>query len=84
MHVAIIGGGLAGPCLAHGLRRAGFQVTLYERDSAPTRGQGYRIHIAPEGNRALHDCLPEHLHRLVLATTGVSGSAWSSPTPATT
>ncbi|WP_067127385.1 FAD-dependent oxidoreductase [Microtetraspora malaysiensis] len=74
MHVAIIGGGLAGPCLAHGLRRAGFQVTLHERDSAPAKGQGYRIHIAPEGNRALHDCLPEHLHRLVLATTGVPGS----------
>ncbi|NUO96664.1 MAG: FAD-dependent monooxygenase [Nonomuraea sp.] len=75
MHVAIIGGGLAGPCLAHGLRRAGFGVTLHERDPEPAKGQGYRIRIAPEGSRALHDCLPEHLHRLVLATAGVPGSA---------
>jgi 2-polyprenyl-6-methoxyphenol hydroxylase-like FAD-dependent oxidoreductase len=73
MHVAIIGGGLAGPCLAHGLQRAGFQVTLHERDPEPAKGQGYRIHIAAEGNRALHDCLPEHLHRLVLATAGTPG-----------
>ncbi|NUR82558.1 MAG: NAD(P)-binding protein, partial [Nonomuraea sp.] len=72
LHVAIIGGGLAGPCLAHGLRRAGFGVSLYERDA--DRGQGYRIHLAPEGDQALRDCLPDHLYRLVHDTAGIPGS----------
>jgi 2-polyprenyl-6-methoxyphenol hydroxylase-like FAD-dependent oxidoreductase len=71
MRVAVVGGGLAGPCLAHGLRRAGIEVALFERDTAAaSRGQGYRIRIAPEGELALRRCLPPHLHRLVMATAG--------------
>ncbi|MQA88205.1 MAG: NAD(P)-binding protein [Streptosporangiales bacterium] len=76
-HVVIVGGGLAGPCLAHGLRRAGFLVSLYERDEAVDRGQGYRIHIDPSGDRALRACLPPHLYELCVATSGVPGSGVS-------
>lgn len=73
---AIIGGGLTGPCLAHGLLRAGWDVTLYERDAdVSARTQGYRIHIGPEGAEALRDCLPAELFELVTATSGVPGNA---------
>lgn len=76
MRVAIAGGGLAGPCLAHGLKRAGVDVTLYERDAGPAaRTQGYRIHIAPEGTEALRACLPPDLFELVTATSGTPGRA---------
>ncbi|MFC4584747.1 FAD-dependent oxidoreductase [Sphaerisporangium corydalis] len=70
----IVGGGLAGPCLAHGLRRAGFEVALHERDDGLARAQGYRIRIGPEGTRALYECLPPHLYSLAVDTAGVPGS----------
>lgn len=72
--IAIIGGGIGGLCLAQGLRRAGRRVTVYERDRTPAdRLQGYRVHIDPQGARALHDCLPPHLWRAFLDTTGRGG-----------
>ena len=55
----IIGGGIGGLCLAQGLRRAGIGVTVYERTQARTDWlQGYRIHINPDGSRALYNSLP--------------------------
>ncbi|MFI6295864.1 FAD-dependent oxidoreductase [Nonomuraea sp. NPDC050790] len=73
-HVAIIGGGIGGLCLAQGLRKAGVQVTVYERDRTPAdRLRGYRVHIDPHGARALRDCLPPELWRAFLDTTGTSG-----------
>ena len=72
--VAIIGGGIGGLCLAQGLKKAGIEVALYERDrSATARLQGYRIHISPRGSRALHDCLPSGLYEAFVATCGASG-----------
>ncbi|MEV8632574.1 NAD(P)/FAD-dependent oxidoreductase [Streptosporangium sp. NPDC051023] len=72
--VAIIGGGIGGLCLAQGLRGAGVDVTVYERDRTPAdRLQGYRIHIDPAGARALHECLPRELWEAFLATAGKSG-----------
>jgi 2-polyprenyl-6-methoxyphenol hydroxylase-like FAD-dependent oxidoreductase len=74
-NVSIVGAGLAGACLAHGLRARGFDVALYERDPAVGgRGQGYRLHIGPEGDLALRACLPAPDYELVLATTGKPGS----------
>ncbi|MEU0570899.1 NAD(P)-binding protein [Nonomuraea sp. NPDC005983] len=56
-HVFVVGGGLGGLCLAHGLRRAGLGVTVYERDaSAALRAQGYRIGLKDTGRRALRAC----------------------------
>ncbi|MEV1169318.1 NAD(P)/FAD-dependent oxidoreductase [Nonomuraea sp. NPDC049784] len=73
-NIAIIGGGVGGLCLAQGLRKAGLDVTVYERDRTPAdRLQGYRVHIDPNGARALHDCLPPHLWRAFLDTAGQSG-----------
>ncbi|MCU7723493.1 FAD-dependent monooxygenase [Actinoplanes sp. KI2] len=59
LSVTIIGGGIGGLALAHGLRRAGVRVGVYERTHERTDWlQGYRIHISPAGAHALHDCLP--------------------------
>ncbi|GAC1347368.1 MAG: FAD-dependent monooxygenase [Ktedonobacteraceae bacterium] len=72
LHVLIIGGGVGGLCLAQGLKQSGISVAVYERDrSVHFRRQGYRIHINPDGSHALHDCLPENLFNLFVATSGV-------------
>jgi len=69
-HVLIMGGGVGGSCLAQGLCKLGVSVSLYERDlSVQSRHQGYRIHINSDGSHALHHCLPEHLYKLLLATS---------------
>ncbi|KAB8187568.1 FAD-dependent oxidoreductase [Nonomuraea phyllanthi] len=68
--ILIVGGGIAGLCLAQGLRRAGLGVTLFERDpSAAHRPQGYRISLKETGARALRACLPDHLFDLAVATS---------------
>jgi 2-polyprenyl-6-methoxyphenol hydroxylase-like FAD-dependent oxidoreductase len=70
-HVAIIGAGMGGLCLANGLKQAGISVGVYERDESPaSRPQGYRIHIDPQGSTALHQCLPAHLWELFDSTGG--------------
>jgi 2-polyprenyl-6-methoxyphenol hydroxylase-like FAD-dependent oxidoreductase len=69
-HVLIIGGGIGGLCLAQGLRKSGVSAAAYERDaSLQSRHQGYRIHINSDGSHALHRCLPEHLFKLLRATS---------------
>lgn len=74
MHVAIIGGGVGGLCLAQGLKRSGVSCTVYERDESPdSRLQGYRLNIEPIGAQALHDCLPPDLWSLLVATAGDVG-----------
>jgi len=69
LHVMIIGAGTGGLCLAHGLRRAGIGVRVYERDRTRTDGlQGYRVGISPAGSHALKQCLPPGLFDLFVAT----------------
>jgi 2-polyprenyl-6-methoxyphenol hydroxylase-like FAD-dependent oxidoreductase len=71
LRVIIVGAGLGGLCLAQGLRRAGLDVTVFERDPAlAARRQGYRLHIDGRGARGLHACLPPELYELFLATCG--------------
>jgi len=70
LHVLIIGAGTGGLCLAHGLKQAGVSVAVYERHRTRTDGlHGYRVGIDPDGNRALHDCLPADLFKTYVATT---------------
>ena len=69
MHVIIIGGGTGGMCLAHGLKRAGVSVAVYERYASRSDGlYGYRVGIDPTGNRALKECLPPEVFRTFTAT----------------
>ncbi|HEY0700683.1 MAG TPA: FAD-dependent monooxygenase, partial [Micromonospora sp.] len=68
-HVIVIGAGTGGMCLAHGLRRAGVSVAVYERYRTRTDGlHGYRVGIGPTGNRALRECLPRELFDTFMAT----------------
>ncbi|MGW4526754.1 FAD-dependent oxidoreductase [Amycolatopsis sp. NPDC004378] len=70
MRVLVSGAGLAGPCLAHGLRRHGFDVLLFERDAAiDARAQGYRIHINGDGDAALREWLPAEAYEQATATS---------------
>ncbi len=72
-HVLIVGGGIGGLCLAQGLKKSGISVTLFERDeSVAVRRQGYGFHINSRGSQALHDCLPQNLYDLYLATSSRS------------
>jgi 2-polyprenyl-6-methoxyphenol hydroxylase-like FAD-dependent oxidoreductase len=72
LRVVVVGGGIGGLCLAQGLRASGVRVGVYERDVSPAaRNQGYRLHISPEGEQAMRDCLPERVLRLVSATANV-------------
>lgn len=67
--VLIIGAGTGGMCLAHGLQRAGIDVSVFERDRTRTDGlHGYRVGIDPDGSRALHSCLSPDLYDTFVAT----------------
>lgn len=77
-HVVIVGAGIGGLCLAQNLKKAGISVAVYERDESRTaRLQGYRIHINPDGSRALFESLPPRLWEIFLATCGKSGSGFN-------
>ena len=70
MKVIIVGAGTGGMCLAHGLRRAGIEVAVHERDRTRTTGlHGYRVGISPNGARALKACLDPELFATFVATT---------------
>jgi 2-polyprenyl-6-methoxyphenol hydroxylase-like FAD-dependent oxidoreductase len=69
LKVIIIGAGTGGLCLAHGLRRAGIDVQVYERDRTRVDGlQGYRVGIDAHGVDALKASLPPDLFATFLAT----------------
>jgi 2-polyprenyl-6-methoxyphenol hydroxylase-like FAD-dependent oxidoreductase len=73
--VLIVGGGIAGLCLAQALHQAQLPVVVCERDRDRTaRLEGYRIHINPAGSRALHACLPAAVWRRFVSSSGASAS----------
>jgi 2-polyprenyl-6-methoxyphenol hydroxylase-like FAD-dependent oxidoreductase len=73
LEVLIIGAGTGGLCLAHGLRRAGISVHVFERDRTRKDGlQGYRVGIDSDGSRALAANLPPALFETFLATCAIS------------
>jgi 2-polyprenyl-6-methoxyphenol hydroxylase-like FAD-dependent oxidoreductase len=69
LRILIIGASPEGACLAHGLKRAGLGVAVYERDR---RGRadsfGSRVLIGADGSRALRDALPPDLYQTFIAT----------------
>ncbi len=69
LKVIIIGAGTGGGCLAHGLKRAGIDVRVFERDRTRVDGpQGYRVGISPRGSHALKECLPPNLFDTFVTT----------------
>jgi 2-polyprenyl-6-methoxyphenol hydroxylase-like FAD-dependent oxidoreductase len=67
--VLVIGAGTGGLALAHGLKRAGIDLQVFERDALRTDGlHGYRVGIDPDGSRALHALLPPDLYDTFVAT----------------
>ncbi|MFF5294181.1 FAD-dependent oxidoreductase [Paractinoplanes globisporus] len=59
MRVLIIGAGLGGLTLLHGLRRAGIDARVYERSAdSGSQPASYGIHLDADGLHALHDSLP--------------------------
>ncbi len=77
--ILIIGAGLGGLALAQGLVKAGFDVSLFERDESPTsRSQGYRISIRSLGMSALTALLtPEKMSRLSRAKVADVGDGFT-------
>jgi 2-polyprenyl-6-methoxyphenol hydroxylase-like FAD-dependent oxidoreductase len=77
MRIAVVGGGIGGLCLAHGLRKAGVDVAVYERDLSRTdRLQGYRVHINPHGAAALRECLPAASWERFERSAGTGGNGF--------
>lgn len=74
MRVLVIGGGIGGLCLAHGLRGAGVDVEVYERnpDGAAALA-GFGLHVNAAGCRALRECLPDANWARFDATAGHAG-----------
>jgi 2-polyprenyl-6-methoxyphenol hydroxylase-like FAD-dependent oxidoreductase len=70
MRVIVIGAGLGGLTLAHGLRRAGISVVVYERDDTLGRRQGVSLHMDDRGASALRACLPPASAAMAEATMG--------------
>ncbi|MEV6622963.1 NAD(P)/FAD-dependent oxidoreductase [Amycolatopsis sp. NPDC051106] len=70
MRVVVAGAGLGGLTLAHGLRREGIDIAVYERDTASGRPQGVSLHVDERGASALRACLPPAHVAMVEATTG--------------
>ncbi|ONI87417.1 FAD-binding monooxygenase [Actinosynnema sp. ALI-1.44] len=70
MRVMVIGAGLGGLTLAHGLRQAGVDVVVYERDQAEGRPQGVSLHFDDRAVTALRACLPPGHAAMVEATAG--------------
>ncbi len=69
LKVLIIGAGTGGATLAHGLKRAGIDVAVFERDRTRASGpEGYRVGISPAGSHALAECLPPDLYATFVAT----------------
>ncbi|WP_434525246.1 NAD(P)-binding protein [Photorhabdus asymbiotica] len=60
MKVGIIGSGVGGACLAHGLRKNGIKVKVYERSASTlSMPPGYGIYVNTFGQQAMQECLPE-------------------------
>ncbi|MBL1079663.1 FAD-dependent monooxygenase [Nocardia sp. 2] len=77
LHVIVAGGGIGGLALANGLRRAGVSVSVHEREVRRTdRLQGFRIHIDPNGSRALAEMLSPELYSLFTACAGRGGNGF--------
>src|SRR5277367_232761 len=66
LRVLIAGGGIGGLTLAHGLRGAGIECKVFEREPLDRWRSGYLLNLDGDGDRALAACLPPELYELFL------------------
>ncbi|KAF5662934.1 hypothetical protein FCIRC_11371 [Fusarium circinatum] len=81
LKVVIVGGGLAGACLANGLiNKADGQidVTVFERDEAGSERGGYQIRLGSHALIGFKACLTEEQYKNLLLCFGKSGGVVSS------
>ncbi|MFD5827255.1 FAD-dependent oxidoreductase [Lentzea sp. NPDC060358] len=69
MRVIVVGAGIGGLVLARGLRAAGAEVVVHERDSSLADTGGYRLHLTPEAAGVLRRRLPPPVFQALLAGT---------------
>ncbi|KAF5701746.1 hypothetical protein FMUND_13765 [Fusarium mundagurra] len=81
LKVIIIGGGLAGACLANGLinkSNGKVDVTVYERDPAGSENGGYQIRLGAHALAGFKACLIPDQYATLLPQFGKSGGVVSS------
>lgn len=61
LRIGIVGGGIGGLALAHGLIRNGFSVRVFEQNAVASDTGGYRLHLTEESLDALKHLLPTNL-----------------------
>ncbi|ALG09816.1 FAD-dependent oxidoreductase [Kibdelosporangium phytohabitans] len=71
MRVVVVGGGIGGLALGAGLRRRGFEVAVFDRDTDVAATGGYHITLDDRAQSALTDLVEPQIMRRLLA----SGSA---------
>lgn len=87
-HVAVVGGGVAGPTLAVGLARSGYDVTIYEAYTRRVQDVGSFFNLAPLGRTVLEELGIEHVLDSGTTCTGISfrnhKGRWLANNPQTT
>jgi 2-polyprenyl-6-methoxyphenol hydroxylase-like FAD-dependent oxidoreductase len=71
MRVLVVGGGIGGLALGAGLRRRGWEVSVFDRDADVTATGGYHITLDERAQSALRELVPRDIMQRLLA----SGSA---------
>ncbi|MFI6389937.1 FAD-dependent oxidoreductase [Nonomuraea sp. NPDC050540] len=69
MRIIVIGGGIGGLALAAGLRRHGFDVAVFERDTDVTATGGYHITLDGRAQAALRRLVPPEIIERLLASS---------------
>ncbi|KAI9694040.1 MAG: hypothetical protein M1822_003311 [Bathelium mastoideum] len=71
--ILIIGAGIGGLCLAQGLKKAGIDALVFERDlSEAYRPQGYRLKLEADAAAALRECLSAEVYKAFEASCAIS------------
>ncbi|WP_208614343.1 FAD-dependent oxidoreductase [Streptomyces yokosukanensis] len=72
MRVVVVGGGIGGVALAAGLRRRGFEVTAFDRDTEVAATGGYHITLDERAQSALRELVaPEIMERLLASASAL-------------
>lgn len=65
LRIGIIGGGIGGLALTHGLIQNGFSVSVFEQDAIASDTGGYRLHLTGKSLEALRRLLPSKLSKAI-------------------